>query len=532
MKTRGQTSERKLRGSYYTPDPLVDACLELALQRCAGEARRWLDPSAGDGAFVRGLSRRGLAPAFTGVEIDEVAAAGCEQARVEASCAGVVVHDSFFRWLEHDAGEFDVIVGNPPYVRYQFLDAGERESAERALERLGLAAQGVANAWVLFVVLALARLREGGSFALVLPFELIATGSAGLVREFLLRECEALCVELVPRGRFGAIVQDVVLVAGRRAVPAERRELELCEGEARWSWTLAVAAEPWTRYLLDPNALAAYEHACALACVRRLGELARIQVAVVTGANEYFTVDASTLARFELHAWARPLLPKTSHARGLRVRVADLEQAADEGAPTHLLDFAGGPAPEGKALDYLREGEALGLPSRFKCRTRSPWYAVPHVQRGRLLLPKRSHRHHRLLLNEAEVYTTDTIYRGEPLAGVDAAALVAAFHGSLTLLSAELEGRTYGGGVLELTPSEIARLVMPQCSESASWLDELDALSRTHGGQLDADDRLAARSDERIAAALPELGELLPTLARGREQLRARRFGRPLRGSA
>jgi hypothetical protein len=147
------------------------------------------------------------------------------------------------------------------------------------------------------------------------------------------------------------------------------------------------------------------------------------------------------------------------------------------------------------------------------------------------LLPKRSHRHHRLLLNEAEVYTTDTIYRGEPRAGVDARDLVAAFHGSLTLLSAELEGRTYGGGVLELTPSEIARLVVPRC-DSAAWLDELDALSRTHGGQLDSDERLAARSDERLGETLPELAELLPTLARAREQLRARRFGQPLRGRA
>ncbi len=531
VKTRGQTSERKLRGSYYTPDPLVDACLALALARVHGSATRWLDPSAGDGAFVRGLSRRGLVGALTGIEIDEQAAAACEQARVQAGCSGAVVHDSFFRWLAHDECEFDVVVGNPPYVRYQFLDASERESAERALARLELAAQGVANAWVLFVVLALARLREGGSFALVLPFELIATGSAGLVREFLLRECEALVLELIPRGRFGAIVQDVVLVAGRRAAPAQQRRIELREGEACWSWTLAIGPEPWTRYLLEPAALAAYEHACGLACVQRLGELARIQVAVVTGANEYFTVDDATLARYELHAWARPLLAKTSHALGLRVTPDDVAQAGRAGAPTHLLDFAAGPEPAGAALDYLREGEALGLPTRFKCRTRSPWYAVPHVQRGRLLLPKRSHRHHRLLLNEAEVYTTDTIYRGEPLAGVDARDLVAAFHGSLTLLSAELEGRTYGGGVLELTPSEIARLVVPRC-DSAAWLDELDALSRTHGGQLDADDRLAARSDERIGEALPELAELLPTLARAREQLRARRFGQPLRGRA
>jgi len=33
----------------------------------------------------------------------------------------------------------------------------------------------------------------------------------------------------------------------------------------------------------------------------------------------------------------------------------------------------------------------------------------------------------------------------------------------LTALSAELEGRHYGGGVLELVPSEIERLLVPLC---------------------------------------------------------------------
>lgn len=528
VKTREQTSERKLRGSYYTPDRLVDACLELALQRCEGAARRWLDPSAGDGAFVRGLARRDLAPAFTGVEIDEQAAAACEQARVQAGCAGATIHASFFAWLERANDRFDVVVGNPPYVRYQFLAAEDREVAERALAELDLRAQGVANAWVLFVVLALARLREGGSFALVLPFELIATGSAGLVREFLLREFESLVIELVPRGRFGAIVQDVVLVSGRRGAPASARQVELREGEARWTWTIAASAEPWTRYLLDADELAAYEAASQLAEVRPLAELARLQVAVVTGANEFFTVDDATLERFELRAWARPLLAKTSHAPGLRVTPSDLAQAAREGAPTWLLDFAKGPPPEGRARDYLATGEAQGIPTRFKCRTRSPWYAVPHVHRGALLLTKRSHRHHRLLLNEAEAFTTDTIYRGAPREGVDPRDLVAAFHGSLTLLSAELSGRSYGGGVLELTPSEVARVRVPSCPGFGEHLDALDVLGREQGGQLDPEERLVAHSDALLALRLPELGALLPTLARARHRLRARRFGRPL----
>ena len=46
------------------------------------------------------------------------------------------------------------------------------------------------------------------------------------------------------------------------------------------------------------------------------------------------------------------------------------------------------------------------------------------------------------------MYTSDTIYRGRTLTDVlTPGAFAANFHNSLTLLSAELEGRSFGGGV-------------------------------------------------------------------------------------
>jgi hypothetical protein len=45
---------------------------------------------------------------------------------------------------------------------------------------------------------------------------------------------------------------------------------------------------------------------------------------------------------------------------------------------------------------------------------------------------------------------------------------------SLTALSAELEGRHYGGGVLELVPSEIERLLVPNPEKIKPNLKALD----------------------------------------------------------
>jgi hypothetical protein len=56
---------------------------------------------------------------------------------------------------------------------------------------------------------------------------------------------------------------------------------------------------------------------------------------------------------------------------------------------------------------------------------------------------------------------------------------VAGFHSSVTLLAAELEGRSFGGGVLELVPSEISRLLVMLPEGFDAELDRLDAIAAT-----------------------------------------------------
>src|SRR6185503_9450157 len=105
-------------------------------------------------------------------------------------------------------------------------------------------------------------------------------------------------------------------------------------------------------------------------------------------------------------------------------------------------------------------GEEQGLPKRYKCSVREPWYRVPSVYASPVAMLKRAHHFPRLVLNRAKTYTTDTAYRIIPKR-VTATSLVYSFLNSLTCLCAELEVRHYGGGVLELVPSEIERFILP-----------------------------------------------------------------------
>jgi adenine-specific DNA-methyltransferase len=236
-------------------------------------------------------------------------------------------------------------------------------------------------------------------------------------------------------------------------------------------------------------------------------------------------VPGGVVARHGLERWARPLLPRIRHAPGLVYTAADHGATERDGARAWLLDFAAeapDPQSHARAAAYLLTGEARGLPGRYKCRIRAPWFRVPGIRAGELLLSKRSHLHPRVVVNEAGVFTTDTIYRGRVLRdGLSPRSIAAGFHNSLTLLSAELEGRSFGGGVLELVPSEVGRLLAFAAPEVSGVLGRLDALARAG----DSERLVAATDSELVRGGLVD-ADVMAALADARAALLARRLDR------
>lgn len=539
MKLLEDTNAAKLRGGFYTPDRVVDECLDrLTELRPMSSIQSVLEPSAGDGAFVAGLGRRADTSTLevTAVELDPSEAEKCRQRMESAQLEGIVENSSFFKWVESSrASEFDALVGNPPFVRYQFVDLADRRAAERILSQHGVRLQGVSNLWIGFVLVGLRLLKPGGAFALVLPAELLATVSAAQVRELLVSKFDKVRVDLYPRETFPDILQDVMVISGVRADRSRRSSrVRFVEHDDEmllaWDHLVEADGESWTRFLLTTEEYSAFTAAQKIDGFRPLGVLARVQVSVVTGANAFFTVPTATVKDFSLDAWSLPLLARSEDAVGVIYGKEDQLTASSNGKRVALLHFSSDkpdPLLHNGARTYLASGEDKGLHSRYKCQIREPWYRVPHVKRGSLLLSKRSHQHHRLILNEVGAFTTDTIYRGEmnPAFVGRERDLVAGFHNSMTLLSAEVEGRSYGGGVLELVPSEIARLSVPLLDMSKE-LEKLDEVSRVAGGQKDTSDALVQATDTVLSERSSQYRELHEVLSSARLRLRDRRLSR------
>ncbi len=490
-------SAQKLRGGYYTP---LDLATFIARWIKEISPTRVLEPSCGDGVFFEALAKaKGFKSAnVLGFELEEEESAKAQNRARESGLAATTVRNAdFLQWALDQfivGDKFDAVVGNPPFVRYQYLPAQFQARAEQVFKQLSLPFTKHTNAWVPFILASMALLRPGGRLAMVVPAEIIHVTHAQSLRSYLGRECRRLVIIDPEELWFSDTLQGAVILLAEKAqiggkaeglgiYPVTGREfLRLSPSDvfdAPQSINGKTVQGKWTRALLDLETRSLFDELENLPAVHRFNDIAQVDVGIVTGANKFFLVPDETVRAYHLERWAHPMFGRSEHCPGVVYDELQHAENAARGNPTNFLWFRENESRiDAAAKTYIRQGEMQDLHSRYKCRVRSPWYTVPSVYSTEIGMLKRSHDTPRLILNRMGAYTTDTAYRIRTL-GVSAEKLVGCFINPLTALSAELEGRHYGGGVLELIPSEIERLLIPLPEGAEVNLGELDAAIRS-----------------------------------------------------
>jgi adenine-specific DNA methylase len=234
----------------------------------------------------------------------------------------------------------------------------------------------------------------------------------------------------------------------------------------------------WTRALLTASERNLLDRLCERPDVHRFSEIAEVDVGIVTGANKFFLVPDETVQRFKLQSFAYPMFGRSEHCPGVIYDEQQHQENVRAGNPTNFIWFQKEATRLSKpVLEYIQLGESQNIHTRYKCRIRSPWYAVPSVYTTKIGLLKRSHDTPRLIYNQLGAFTTDTAYRINTSVSTPEK-LIYCFLNALTALSAELEGRHYGGGVLELVPTEIEKLLVPVPLSVRPEIRKLDTLVR------------------------------------------------------
>lgn len=478
---------RKARGAFFTDERITQHLADWAIRNAHDQV---FEPSAGEAAFLRAavarLSELGAEqPVVFGAELHKHSAKVAHQILEEAGGIGNIRVIDFFKLAAKP--KYDAIIGNPPFIRYQDWTGAQRDRARFAALQQGVALTGLASSWAAFLVHAAGFLRDGGRLGMVLPAELLSVNYAAPVRRFLLESFEHVELVTFEEQVFPDAEADTVLVkaAGYRGTPEGEATLRqttnaasLSELEAGTNWRPVTTTDRWLSSPLHPRTTDSLTSLLGDGSFVRLIEYGETTLGAVTGGNRYFTMSPQRAA--DLGIPPRDLVkispPGSSHLRGLALTDSSMTRLGQEGSSTRLLYPSDNPAD--KTLDYIQAGVDTGADQAYKCKVRSPWWRTPILDAPDLFLTYMNADTVRLVTNKARARHLNSVhgvYLSEEHRDLGQQLLPIAALNSVTLLSAELTGRSYGGGILKMEPREADRWAMPSPPLVAAHGEELEA---------------------------------------------------------
>ena len=474
MKLRKNSSEQKLRGAYYTPAPLAEAIVGLFASQ---DIDTVLEPSCGDGVFLDSLNELNLLDKVrrvTAVEIEPE-----EAQKVRSRYFGFdqmeIYAEDFFDYYYRVLGKerFDLILGNPPYIRFQYLKESQREMLSEILTSHGMKANKLINAWVAFLVACVQLLSENGKIAFVIPAEILQVAYAEDLRLYLANNLAKITLITFEQLVFPDIEQEVVVFIGKKGKGEKGiRIIEMnniedfarLELEQNGFQKLRHVKVKWIKYFVTPDEMSLIQELRKDTRFAKFSEYGLINVGITTGNNGYFSVTEEITEKYGLADVTFPLIGKSSHAHGIYFTQKDWEINRETGKRARLISFPDIPFedyPDGHKK-YVLLGEKNSEHEGYKCSIRERWYIVPSVWVPEAFFTRRNNLYPKFVLNRCGAVSTDSMHRMKFNEGIIPENILLAYYNSISFAFTEICGRSYGGGVLEVLPGEMGNVLLPK----------------------------------------------------------------------
>jgi adenine-specific DNA methylase len=474
---------QKLRGGYYTPQDIAAAIIEKLIDT---PNKNVLEPSFGDGSFiVEAIERKislgeninNIKNSITGIELDSseynklISFIGDNYSEGFTN----LFCDDFFSWFNIMKSHFDIIVGNPPFIRYQSFPEPSRSKALAHSLIEGVKLSKLSNIWVPFLILSAALLKVNGNLGMVVPAELLYVSYAGPLREFLLDSFENIVLFTCNELLFTEAEQEtIILFAFNKKNSNKPGNIEIIESATRNELIDSIrnykykpirneplqSREKWTKYFLTKDELLFIQSLSNDDRVVKFSSYFDVDVGVVTGKNDFFVVNKDIAKEYDLYDYIRPIICRSHHIRDEIFNSDDWNELWEKGERVGLLDFNGlcESTPQ-NVQKYLNYGIFKNINNGYKCSKRKEWYKVPSIWSPDAFMFRQIHDFPHFVVNGAQAISTDTIHRVKQNTDNDFNQVL--FYTYLTAATAEIEGRSYGGGVLELEPTEAEKLLIP-----------------------------------------------------------------------
>lgn len=488
MRLIKNATAEKIRGGFYTPEPIASFILKWGIN--GSSDYDILEPSCGDGVFLEQLKENNHKfKSVTAIEFDDVEAEKAEKIKLKNKS---VINTDFHLYCNETTERFDLVVGNPPYIRYQYFQEEQQNEAIKVFNRAKLKYSKLTNAWVSFVVGSSLLLKEKGKIGFVIPAELLQVSYAQQLREFLAHFYNKINIISFEKLVFPDIQQEVVLLLCEKSGSDSHliehlelrnaSELEKLDVSKLKSPTKKIdfKSNKWTYYFLEQEEINFLEKIATTRKIPTIEKYADVEVGITTGSNDYFTVPLPIVEAYDLKEYAKPMVGRSVQVNSVIFTKEDWQLNRQTKAKAHLLVFPAKEKINGHkgANSYIKLGESMGINKGYKTGIRDDWFVIPSIKLSEALFIRRNNLYPRLILNEAMAYTTDTMHRVFIKKDTNKNAFIASFYNSLSLAFSEIVGRSYGGGVLELMPSEAGKILLPYNVKNADLLSTIDTMMR------------------------------------------------------
>lgn len=460
-------SHRRVLGTFFTPAVEVGPMLDMwdAIEQPPTSI---VDVGAGVGVFSAAAGHQWPAARIDAVDVNPVTLAllGCRMAQPDvshvASRVNLILED-FTQWLPstpRSPGDRRLILGNPPYTRWQLIDTDDRlrlsaQTANLCGRRASLSAY--------ITALSLLSLQPSDGVCLLLPAQWLESDYArGLRLRLLSLARRHVELRLVKSSWFADATVDavVLLVGSERATHQPFLIAEWGEARAREIDRLASSADGWRAWFNDASIPPRAEYEGP-----RLGDVARIRRGIATGANDFFLLSDEMLNEHRI--------PKSLVMPVIR-RLADYSHGATSASFTQqssrerkwLLMVTSETMHVDVAARYVRHGEGRKLNHRHLCRRRKPtWFDLTQdLFIPDMIISSMTRNSIHVVKNTIGAAITNNLYGWVWDARMDAQSQIEVLEwlkssdGQHALLSTS---RQQGNGLAKLEPKALANLRLP-----------------------------------------------------------------------
>ncbi len=475
--------ERNAKGQFPTPIKLAKDILAHAEKLLSNQARiRFLDPGFGTGAFFSALL-----DTFTSDRV--VAATGYEVDPHYAKPASELWKDTLLdlrlrdftcqEFPQTESEKYNLIICNPPYVRHHHVTNGNKVRLQGLTFRAAnIRLSGLAGLYCYFLALSHRWMQRDGIAGWLIPSEFMDVNYGEAIKQYLLRAVTLLQIHRFDPNEVqfdDALVSSAIVWLKNRPTPVGHKVkftyggyVDTPDCERDISVSVLSREAKWTRFPLFKER--------EEASFPKISEFFTVKRGIATGDNKFFVLSADEIQKRALPiSQFVPILPSPRYLTETEIR------ADDNGNPVidkqiFVLDcklpLQNVKRNYPELWEYLQEGIQKGVPERYLCRHRTPWYSQEYRSAslfyctyiGRTDGERK--KPFRFILNHSNaivanvyliLYPKHHVRKAISTQPEIAKSIVDALN-TITAQSMLDEGRVYGGGLHKLEPKELSNI--------------------------------------------------------------------------